>query len=273
MRLAHIIEQVYHKPWLITPSMHASIRRLVESKLGRAIDEPKALNFSDFSVQRQPMQIDRNGIAHIHIYGVMGQGLAEIEKSCGACDTRDVRSELLAASESARAIFLEIESPGGMVNGTAETAAIVARIAEEMPVVAYTDSMVCSAAYWVASQADKIFASESATLGSIGVYIPWVDDSAMLEAMGIKLEAIANEGAVYKGLGFDPHLTEEQRAHLQEMVNRMASDFKGAITAKRDVPEEMMRGQTAYGIEALVNNLCDELMDRDAAKQRLLGML
>lgn len=277
MRFAHVIEQVCHKPWLITPTMHASIRRLVESKLATnaevAPEHWIEREMDGLVVQRRRMEINREGIATIHVFGVLGQGLSAVERACGASDTRDIRAELLQASESARGIFLDIESPGGMVNGTAETGNIVRQIASEMPVVAFSDSMVCSAAYWIASQADEIYGTESADFGSIGVYIPWIDDSAMLEGMGIKLEAIANEGATYKGLGFNPALTPEQRQLLQDMVDKMAADFKGAVNLKRQVPEEMMRGQTAYGEEALLMGLIDGIRSRESAMQRLLEML
>lgn len=277
MRLAHVIEQVYHKPWLITPTMHAAIRRMVESKLNTSAEAAPQHwiegEMEPFTVQRRRMETDRNGVATIHIMGVLGQGLAPIERACGASDTRDIRAELMDARDNARAIFLDIESPGGMVNGTAETGNLVRDIAGDMPVVAFTDSLIASAAYWIASQADEIYATESADLGSIGVYIPWVDDSAMLEAMGVKLEAIANEGATYKGLGFNPQLNEEQRALLQGMVDKMAVDFKAAVNTRRNVPEEMMRGQTAYGAEAVAMGLVDGIRSRDSAMQRLMEMM
>src|SRR3989344_1868620 len=66
-----------------------------------------------------------------------------------------------------KAIILEINSPGGTVVASQEIAQEVENI--KKPTVAFIREVGASGAYWIASEADVIVASEAAITGSIGV--------------------------------------------------------------------------------------------------------
>jgi ClpP class serine protease len=68
-----------------------------------------------------------------------------------------------------KAILLNIDSPGGEANGAAELSEHVFAARERKPIYAYVGGLGASAAYWIASSTSKVFASETALLGSIGV--------------------------------------------------------------------------------------------------------
>ena len=74
----------------------------------------------------------------------------------GATDMEDIEAALIAARdrEDVQAVFLDVDSPGGTVNGTPELAALVADVSKAKYTYAFTDGQMCSAAYWIASQAD-----------------------------------------------------------------------------------------------------------------------
>ena len=93
-----------------------------------------------------------------------------------------------AERDDIKAVFLDIDSPGGTVAGTPELAATVASINAQKPVYAFSSGLMCSAAYWIASQARAIYATPSAQVGSIGVVQAVIDDTAALDARGIKVE-------------------------------------------------------------------------------------
>ena len=63
------------------------------------------------------------------------------------------------------------------MNGTPELAQAVADASRDKFVYAFSAGQMCSAAYWVASQCDAIYATPSARVGSIGVILPFVDDT------------------------------------------------------------------------------------------------
>jgi signal peptide peptidase SppA len=281
MRFQHVIEQVYFHPWYITPAGHAAIHAVLESHLGvmapfseRAEQRrPLAgLDLADFINPRRKMSIDREGIATIHVLGPLGKGLSNFEKSCGATDFADIQQEYKDAIDSgARGILLDINSPGGTVAGTPETADLIG--SKKVPTVAHADELMASAAYYIGAGADAIVASRSAMIGSIGVYIPWVDYSARIKAMGLRPDPIVNSGGDLKALGFGGTLTDAQRAHLQESVDADFAAFQDHVRTFRSVPNDAMRGQVLKGKATVDSNLVDQIGDMSAAREKLLSLI
>ena len=64
-------------------------------------------------------------------------------------------------------ILLEVNSPGGEVDGSAETAELIR--SSSKPTVAYISHLGASAGLWIASAADRVFAAPTALVGSVGV--------------------------------------------------------------------------------------------------------
>lgn len=261
MKFQHILQKVYHEPWLITPGAHASIVALVESRILNP--EPKSeregTDYCGEKVELEQMEVI-NGIAHIPIGGVVGIKLSSFEKGAGAVDLRDVMAELKEAEErkDVRGIILDMDSPGGMVSGTPELAEKISQV--EKPIFAFTDGLMCSAAYWIASATDRIFATSSAEIGSIGVYIPWVDSSERYEQEGYKVKLF--KAGKYKGMGYPgTSLTKDQEKLLQDRVDSIANDFYAQVRGARGtVDDETMQGQTFSGKQSLANNLIDEIV-------------
>jgi signal peptide peptidase SppA len=272
MKFQHILQKVYHEPWLITPGAHAAIAALVESRIvnSQPRSEREGTDICGDKVEIQQMEIS-DGIAHIPIGGVIGIKLSAFEKGAGAVDVRDVMDELEEAEERSdvRAIILDIDSPGGMVSGTPELADRIARV--EKPVFAFTDGLMASAAYWLAASADHIFATSSAEIGSIGVYIPWIDQSKRYEDAGLKVKVF--RAGKFKGMGYPgTSLTEDQEELLQSRVNEIANDFYSYVMGQRpDVDEETMQGQTFGGKHAVKNGLIDGLVTSKDDVARLIG--
>lgn len=273
MRFAQLHEQLFHRPWFITPSAHATLRELFQRHAG-ALVSPRAedLDLTALVNARQPLVIDaESGIATIHILGPLGKNLSQIEQACGATGFEQIRSDYaVAQAGGARGILLKFDSPGGTVQGTPELAELIA--SKPLPTVAYTEDIMASAAYYLAAGADAIVATTSAEVGSIGVYIPWMDYSAQLAAEGLRPEPIVNAAGDLKALGFTGTLTPEQRAYLQERVEADFAAFKAHILAHRQVPDHAMRGQTLSGAAAVQANLIDLQGDETAART-LLKML
>jgi signal peptide peptidase SppA len=284
MRFTHLAEQIYHRPWFITAEAHAAIRTVFERALSSGLFKSpgfrsmgfssgplitdvvaEEINLLDLFPKRRPLAIDKEtGIASIHIMGPIGKNLSKVEQSCGATGFEQIRADYAKALEKgARGILLDFDSPGGTITGTPELANLIA--SKPLPTVAYTEDMMASAAYYLAAGADAIFASPSASVGSIGVYVPWVDTSAAYERAGYKPDPIVNTGGDLKAAGFGGKLTAEQRAHLQEEVDEDFDNFKAHIANYRAVPDSAMRGQVMSGRKALEANLVDRIGERDQA--------
>lgn len=273
MRFAQIHEQLYCRPWFITPAAHFTLRQVFEAHVARhgAGARAEELGLGDLVNSRRPMVVDAEGIATIHVLGPLGKNLSKMEKSCGATSFEDLQAEFAQANANpaVRGILLHIDSPGGTVQGTPETAAIVA--ASARPVVAYTEDTMASAAYYLGAGARAIVASPSADVGSIGVYIPWVDRSALYEAAGLRPDPIVNTGGDLKALGFGGTLTEAQRTYLQEQVDLDFDAFKAHVARHREIDPSALRGQVLSGQQALDANLIDALGDLAFARKLLLS--
>jgi signal peptide peptidase SppA len=202
-----------------------------------------------------------NGTGVIPVAGVIGKGLSPLEKMMGSCDMEDVCDAIdqMTANPSVQRIAFHISSPGGTVTGVEELANKVRGL--KVPTMAYTDSEMCSAAFWIASAADRVVAAPSATVGSIGCYMAIADYSKAAEMEGIKMVVI--KSGKYKGAGIEgTSLTADQVENLQASVDYIHADFKAAVQIKRKmVKAETMEGQTFSGKQAAQVGLVTGLAD------------
>lgn len=177
-----------------------------------------------------------------------------------------------AGREDVQAILLDIDSPGGTTNGTPELAQAVADASEQKFIYAYSGGRMCSAAYWVASQCDAIYASTSARVGGIGVILPYVDETEALKSEGLKVEVFA--AGKFKSMGTPGvPLTDEQRALIQSDVEEIAKDFRSAVLARgRSIPDDAMEGQSFSARNAQRNNLAGMVKNRAEALSRLRSL-
>ena len=274
MNYQKIITALTCEPLLITPAAQAALVELFALHAALSKEDFKATR-EGTSMSGENLEIEQaeliDGIMHIPIGGPVGLRLGTFEKGAGAVDLLDVQQELKTAEADpmVQGVLLEFDSPGGMVAGTPETADMIARM--EKPVLSYIHE-ANSAAYWLASASDGIFGTTTASAGSIGVYIPFVDQSVAFAARGLKMDVIKNDGATYKGMGFPgTSLTEEQRQHLVEHANTIAAMFKAHVRANRgDVAEHYMRGQSLMAQEAVDAGLMDGIVEDKAAVIRML---
>jgi signal peptide peptidase SppA len=255
------------QPWLITPD---ALETMASSQLA-FLDHPSSLQ----TKESHPLLSVEDGIGVISICGPMLRRPDPLSVLIfGATDTEEIARAIREAveREDVQAVFLDIDSPGGTVNGTPELAQTVADASRQKYVYAFTAGQMCSAAYWVASQCDAIYCSSSARVGSIGVILPVVDSSEAFRQEGLKIEVFA--AGKFKSAGTPgTSLTEEQREWLQSDVNEIATDFKAAVLAKgRKIPDEAMEGQTFSARNAQRFNLAGAIKDRATAIARLRSL-
>ena len=73
--------------------------------------------------------------------------------------------------------MMGINSPGGSVTAAEEVGRELERFKEttKKPIVTSMGDQAASAAYWLASYSDIIYANSSTLTGSIGVYMPYMN--------------------------------------------------------------------------------------------------
>jgi signal peptide peptidase SppA len=205
--------------------------------------------------------IAEDGTGVIPIAGVIGKSLSPLEKMTGAVDVSDIADTIdeYSMNPQVTRIAFQVSSPGGTVTGVEELANKVRNIAK--PTMSYSDTEMASAAYWVAAAADKVVASPSSTVGSVGVYMVVADYSEAAKAEGIKMIVI--KAGQHKAIGVPgAEVTDAHQAHLQEGVDEIHADFKGAVLKTRKmVKAEDMEGQVFSGKQAAQRGLVTGLAD------------
>lgn len=223
---------------------------------------------------RPKIEMLEGGIAVVPIEGVLCRKPSVYELLFdGVEDTDSILGMVndAASNPQVRGILLDVDSPGGFMTGGPEVGEAVKRATKSKPVVAWSGGQMCSLAYWIGSQAQAVISSRSADIGSIGVFCAFNDYSALLASMGIKVEVFKNKEAKFKAMGVPgTSLDEEQRAFMQEDVQRAFSEFKSTVRSSRpNVTDEAMMGNTMRGKFAKEAGLVDGIGDKAFAITKL----
>jgi ClpP class serine protease len=163
-----------------------------------------------------------DGVAVVKIMGPL-----EHDESYFADSYHAIRDRFDSAlATTPKAVLLYINSPGGLVEGCFELAEYMRAESARtgIPLYAYGEGMMCSAAYALACSAQKIGASKTTMVGSIGVIDCLVDATAMDEAWGMKYRLITSGARKADG---NPHQPIDDGAVLatQQRVDDLAGLF------------------------------------------------
>lgn len=208
-----------------------------------------------------PVQFE-DGVAVISLAGPL---MKQVSSLSGGTSTVAAKKQIrnAAASKEVQAILLRVESPGGTSAGTLELANEVAAASKKKPVWAYAEDLMASAAYWVGSQAQQIFANPTAIVGSIGTYAVIRDLSGHAAQLGVKVHVIrAGEmkGAGEPGTEVTPAMLAEWKRVVDGLnahfVDGVASGRKHAGLSRKMV-DALADGRVYIGQEAVGNQLID----------------
>lgn len=223
--------------WAIRPEAALSLWELVQRTDWQS-------HFAAFSArceaQPQPraesgviMAPGREGksVAVIPIVGTLMKARSSFGGTSSVQARRDIRAA--AANPDVSGIMLQIDSPGGTVAGTADLGAEVRAARRQKPVFAQVEDQAASAAYWVASQASRVYANAAtAVAGSIGTILSVQKDTS-------GRVAVFTSGSL-KAPGMAGELTDEQTAYLQGLVNGWQSQFDAAVKSGRRLTDKQL---------------------------------
>ncbi|MBW3540756.1 MAG: signal peptide peptidase SppA [Planctomycetes bacterium] len=206
-----------------------------------------------------------SGVAVIDVAGTLLKYVSSMDDGTSTVLTRQ-QLRRAAADPAVNAILLRMDTPGGVIAGTAEFAGDVAAAGAKKPLWAYCDDLCASAGYWPASQARKVFANELGRVGSIGVFTVLYDQSEEAAKLGVKVHVVRT--GAYKGAGVPgTEITDEHLAEAQRQVDRTHEHFLNAISAGRNLPLEKVReladGRTYFAADAKKLKLIDGVQSFD----------
>lgn len=244
---SHIISKITSTPWMIEESSLRMILEILDAHLKGTISQEEIrirLAESDRKESRHS-RIHRN-VGVLSLSGPIFPKANLMTELSGATSIEQFRSEFRAMlnDDAVESILLDIDSPGGLSDQIPEMAQEVYEANKIKPVLAVANTMAASAAYYIGSQASRMYASPSAMVGSIGTYTVHTDYSEQDAMLGMKNTVI--KAGKFKALHEEP-LTQEGHAHIQGFVDSINEGFlmdvaRGRNTTREDVAENYGQG-------------------------------
>lgn len=170
--------------------------------------------------------------------------------------------------ENVKAIVLRIDSPGG----SALTSELIWREIEltkkVKPVVVSMGNVAASGGYYIACNANKIFAEANTITGSIGVFGTLPNFTQAFNKLGINTEQVKTHERANNYTPF-VNLDENTRAFYQESVEKIYSTFVNRVAAGRKLTfaqvDSIGQGRVWSGQDALKIGLVDKIGGMDDA--------
>lgn len=200
-------------------------------------------------------------VAIIPIQGEIAYGTSDLYSQQQIITPEMVQSAISKAESdsSISSIVIDIDSPGGSPVASEEIMSSIKK--SKKPVVVWISDVGASGAYLAASSADKIVASPSSMVGSIGVIMELTDLSNYYQKTGINKYSI--KAGQYKDMGADYRpLTADEKNMLQGMVDQDYDHFIDIVADNRNLSKNytstIAQGKIYTGTQAKDLKLVDE---------------
>lgn len=213
--------------------------------------------------------VREDGIAVIHIDG----GLSYRTDLWTAWFGMDTYNSIEAAFDEClgnpkvKGIVFDINSPGGEVSGCADLAEKIykARGSKEFGIVARTGGLMCSAAYWLGSACEKVYAASNGTLGSIGVLCAYnkSDD----ESVNVIVSDLSPNKAPTPDNDEGLKLIKQELNDLAEVFIKAVAEHRH--TTEGDVRENFGKGGVFIGQKAVDANLADGVLSLEEVFEQM----
>jgi protease-4 len=159
-------------------------------------------------------------------------GVITIEGQITSSDETLKQFRKFAKKSSIKAIVVRINSPGGAVAPAQEIYREIGEVRKKKPVVVSMETVGASAAYYLASNSDRIVCSSGTITGSIGVIMLLTEIHRVIDKLGVSVNII--KAGKYKdtGIGVRP-LREDERTLLEEFAKEIHEQFIKDVAAGR----------------------------------------
>lgn len=189
---------------------------------------------------REPVAVDvRSGIAVVDITGALAKDYGFEGWWSSTSGYLGIREQVERAllMPNVKAILLNVDSPGGTVDGCKECADFLRAAAAKKPIYTYANGTMASAAYWIGSVGRVIAAPSTASVGSIGVRTMHADWSKYDEKTGIKYTYVVS--GKYKAVpNPDEPLEGENLAYVQGLIDDTYAIFAADVAENRGLGVE-----------------------------------
>ena len=200
-----------------------------------------------------------NVIATIRLNGPIinttNQSFMRID-STNFIEPQEIKKNLISLEKlKPKVLIISISSPGGSVTATSSLEKIINdyKNKNNIDIYFYTEELLASGGYWVATSGDKIFANYGSVIGSIGVSGPsWYffnkPKSISTGILGQEIQTengieIFNQNAGASKDLYNPFRkpTSKELDHLQNIVTGIYDDFINKVSKSRKIETNTLK--------------------------------
>jgi protease-4 len=168
----------------------------------------------------------------------------------------------------AKAVLLNIDSPGGGAAASEVIYEHLRKVGEKRPIVAIDGSLAASGGYLVSLAADRIYARNSSAVGSIGVIFQNPNVTQLLGNVGVKMEVIKSGPLKASPNPFEV-TPPEATAAMAALVGDTFAWFKNLVRERRHLDDgelaKVADGRVFAGSQAVGLKLVDAIGGEDEA--------
>jgi len=270
-KLPFLATRVINTPLMIEPGKLQIILNAIGNRIGLITDSNMAA--SEITLKAREETTVSETIAVIPVYDTLVYRSGGINAMSGLTSYEEIRASFINALEDrhVEGILFDIDSPGGEVTGVFDLVDTIYHARGTKPIYAMVNEIAFSAAYAIASAADKIYLPRTGGIGSIGVIAIHTDQSNYDEKVGVKYTAIY--AGTHKN-DFSPHeeLSKEAMTSLQEKINEIYDLFIQTVARNRGIMEAVVRNTEAalyQGMHAVDQGLADAVLTWEETVNKL----
>ncbi len=231
----------------------------------------------DFKMSRSLTEENLPLIAIIPVEGTLMPG--DSEEGMAGSDTINGYIDTALEAEDLAAIVLRVNSPGGSVFASDLIRRKLLEVVDaDIPIVVSMGTIAASGGYWIAAEADEIWALPTTLTGSIGAFSAFPTIEGILEYIGVTVDGVGTT-PLAGAASFNRGLSPEMASIVQALAYGAYDDFIELVASGRDMSEQAVRevadGLVWTGAEAADRGLVDELgglYEAVAAAARLAGV-
>ncbi|MDQ6986177.1 MAG: signal peptide peptidase SppA [Mariprofundaceae bacterium] len=234
---------------------------------GADIEETQKIEFKAYlrALGAEPAK-KANQIGVLTASGTISDGL--IDGGINGDDFAEL-IEKTAKNTHIKAVVLRIDSPGGSVQASEKIRAALVRLRKSgKPLIVSMAGMAASGGYWIAAEADEIWAAPTTLTGSIGVFGVFPNVTEGLASLGIRSDGVGTT-KISSGLRPDRPLPKALAQTLQAGVDHVYGQFLDIVAKGRHLTHaqaaKIAEGRVWTGTDALRLGLADHLGGLDAA--------
>ena len=257
------------EPWNIHVPAAAAIQQIAtELESGSMLSETECRERLGVRSE-SPTDVQRIGsVAIIPVVGPIFQRSTNVSRYYGGAAQDTLRAQIRQCIDSTevKAIVGYYDTPGGAALGNQETVEMIREVRGTKPMIAFCDGLMASAGYYLGAAFDKIIATPSSMIGSIGTIWMHANFRGMYEEFGIDISVLTNIDSPRKSDG-NPYVALEgdARKSMQSLIDDYGSQFITSVATDRGqsydrIVEQYGQGQVFIATEAKSRGMLDGIV-------------